>query len=298
MSDLEYLEFELDSKDAVISLNAYSKLDWPKFQLGRRLQNIIGVKILEAQIPFTYYTFETGFNTFTVEGTGTNFSITVPEGNYSLTQLLPVLKTLLDAYYNEWSWTVTVGAYNRKLTLVNTYTVPSPTVQLGNFKVYSDNPMMQQLLGIADSSASATLSTQVGVVFTLNCPNAINLSGPNYLYCNSLAIGSQCDVFLPQGQVFNGNVTPTLAKIPVTVNSGGLIRWQDPSPQNYFDLENLYNISELDFYLTYPNSTRVIKLNGQSFSLKVGLIIKTDSHSVTTSSQFQTRRVVKRIRRQ
>ena len=54
--DYLYRELELDSYDCQNALVAgVSKTNWPNFQLTRPLTDIAAVKILEVQIPFTWY---------------------------------------------------------------------------------------------------------------------------------------------------------------------------------------------------------------------------------------------------
>lgn len=74
-----------------------------------------------------------------------------------------------------------------------------------------------------------------------------------------------------------------MAKIPVDVQPGGIIYWKDPGeiffflisdPQKWFDLENLPNLMQIDFFLTLGNTIGQLplKLNGQAFSLKMGVL--------------------------
>ena len=59
-----YIEFEFDSLDAQTSINAtVASTDWPLFRLPRPLSNIAAMKILEVQIPFSYYVIDTKNNT-------------------------------------------------------------------------------------------------------------------------------------------------------------------------------------------------------------------------------------------
>jgi hypothetical protein len=59
---LRYYEFELDSLDTTTSgKDGAASTDWPVFLLGGKmpLSNIAAVKILECQIPFSWYVFNT-----------------------------------------------------------------------------------------------------------------------------------------------------------------------------------------------------------------------------------------------
>lgn len=108
----------------------------------------------------------------------------------------------------------------------------------------------------------------------LEAPNANLVSGPNYLYLNSRKIGQLCNMFLPTGarNLGSGNNGPQMCKIPVNVQANGIIYWQDPDPEKYFDLEDLFNLVDLDFYFTLGNTSNVVEFNGLSFSIKMVVI--------------------------
>jgi hypothetical protein len=134
----------------------------------------------------------------------------------------------------------------------------------------------------------------------LEAPNAALVSGPNYLYLNSLKLGQLCNMYLPEG-AFNlggGNAGPQLSKIPVNVQPGGVIYWQDPDPQKWWDLENLTTLLSCDFYLTLGNTTTQtpLALNGLGFSLKLGMLCYEDTMVEQMTSTSQGSRAVKRIR--
>jgi len=81
-----------------------------------------------------------------------------------------------------------------------------------------------------------------------------------------------------------------MAKIPVNVQSNGIIYWQDPDPEKYFDLEDLFNVADLDFYFTLGNSSNVVEFNGLSFSIKLVVITnKAVSSNLVGGTHMQNR---------
>lgn len=78
--------------------------------------------------------------------------------------------------------------------------------------------------------SAGTYTSTVGLGPTLIAPNVASISGPNYMYLNSSAIGTQLSVLLPGGalQLGNGSAGPQIAKIPINVQPGGVIYWSDP----------------------------------------------------------------------
>jgi len=212
-------------------------------------------------------------------------------GNYAggaamATQLQTALNTVSSNY------TVTYSDVTMKFTFVTSkpgvtsfsFTFGAPT-NSGN-----TNPRLY--IGFPGGTTNST-------ALTLQSPNAVLISGPNYLYVNSSKFGQLTNLYLPQG-AFNlggGNAGPQMAKIPVTVTSGNVIYWQDPDPQKWFDVENLTILNQIDFYLTLGNTTTQVplKLNGLSFSLKLGVLSNTFVHNELSGGSIKNG-MVKRIR--
>jgi hypothetical protein len=300
---LRYYEFELDSLDTVTSnANGAASTDWPVFLLGGKmpLTNIAAVKIIEAQIPFSWYVFNNQNTSQNANGTqwtlnetggASNLYPKIAVGNYAGgTPLATALQTALNAVSS--NYTVVYDSQSQKLTFATTkagvtgftFTFGAPT-NSGNF-----NPRLY--IGFPGGVTSST-------GLSLVSPNAVLVSGPNYLYVNSTKFGQLTNLYLPQG-AFNlggGNAGPQMAKIPVNVTSGNVIYWQDPDPQKWFDVENLPILNQLDFYLTLGNTTTQIplQLNGLSFSLKLAILVNTFNHNDLGGGLGSSGGVVKRI---
>ena len=299
-----YLEFELDSLDATntggtpqLVGGGTNITDWPKFELGRPLVNVAAVKILEVEIPFSYYVFNEGNNTFLLsESTGvTNSVVIIPTGNYTTSNIIGVLQAALVAASGHpgRTYTVTYDSIKQKFSFsnnagfTNTFTF--------TFGTSSDSGQNNPRLWLGFPAGSTTSATNQFMV----APNVQQITGPNYLYLNSDTIGTMCPIYLPAGAVNLGRgiIGPQIAKIPVNVNPNGIIVWQDPDPQKWFDLQNLSNFPFIDFYLTPGNSgIKPLALNGQSFSLKFGVLVNAETTTDTQGGSLQQGRVVKRVR--
>src|SRR6476659_1249913 len=94
-----YHEFSFDSLDAVSPANSgYARTDWPMFMMNRPLSNIGAMKILEVQIPFSYYAFNSTNNTFVLNEIGGGSGlVTIPVGNYTTTTLAAAMGAALTA---------------------------------------------------------------------------------------------------------------------------------------------------------------------------------------------------------
>lgn len=307
LSDLyEYHEFEFDSNDATTSnVLSISSKDWPLFLLGRPLNNVAGIKILEVQIPVTWYVINSQNNTFTlvenISG-GSTSTVTIPAGNYNSSSLAAVLGTQMSAVStNSVTYTVIYSGTSVSAAQTGVFTITgstrgsaySFTLTFGTTSV--DPGWNNPRLALGFNPGSITSSSSVTP--SLIAPNVALITGPNYLYISSSIIGQQTNLYLPDTANSTGTTGPQLCKVSINSSYGGIITWQDPDPQKYFNLENLFNLASIDFYLNLGNNLQTpISLNGAGFSLKLGILItKTVREEVGTSLNHQER-VVKRLR--
>lgn len=300
---LKYTEFEFDSNSTAQSLNnAYYTTDWPLFLMGKPLNNIAAVKILEAQIPFSYYVFNRFNNTFTLtesNGGGARL-VTIPVGNYNSATIISALSNALtNASANGHTYTTTYNQASQLLTITsNAGSTRTFTLTFGT-NLY-DPGWTNPRLWLGFSGGANTSNTSQ----TLVAPSVIQLTGYNYVYINSVAVGPMIKLYLPAnfgGEFGNsggqlGADGPQMAKVPITSQPGGVTYWQDPAPLMWFDLENWTSMAQIDFYLTLGDNPQVVELNGNSFSLKLGILTNESSHNDYLgggkgNSRVQTRNV-------
>lgn len=285
----KYMEFQLDSWDASAGSSAlYSSADWPIFYMGGTPPaNVVALKIIEVQIPYSWYSINSKNNTFQLTVTGhAAVTVTITPGNYTSATLAAELKTRMDAVApGGHIFTVTYASATQKFT----FTISGAgtfTVTFGN---YVNSPAM--FLGFRPSETFPAIAAN-----SVTAPNAALISGPNYLYVNSRRYGQISNLFLPQGAIGGGVEGPQMAKIPINVGSGGVIYWQDPDPQKWFDVGTLINLERIDFFLTLGNTDTIIELNGLSFSLKLGLLTQYQNQTMTHASSSAFDRIVKRVK--
>jgi hypothetical protein len=284
----DYYEFAIDSLDNTGSgAGGISALNWPSFFVGGKnpLSRVRGMKILSAEIPFSYYVFTSTNNTFEVSdsASGPWTLVTIPQGNYTKDTILPVLKSIIEAAIPG-TLTVTFNAPTLKLVFASTASL---------FLRFVENPLVSPRLWIG-FNAGVFGFTGAG---TFTAPNVALLSGPNYLYINSIKFGQLTNNYLPSGfSPVNGNTGPQIAKVPVDVDSGEVIYYTDPDPQKYFDIGDINSLQKIDFYLSLGTSEAVLDLNGLSFSLKLALLIEKMNMDESQSGFAEQDRVVKRMR--
>lgn len=284
--ELEYFEMSFDSLDTTkAAVLTTASTDWPLFNLGRPLVNIAGIKITQVEIPFSWYVFNSKNNKFllSVAAICTNAVVTIPVGNYNATTIITALEAALDTalhsqgYVGSLAWTVTFsGASSVPNTGKFTFSLDSiiSTATSFTFGDSTDTGNTNPRLWLGFNAGVNQFSYVSGTGMVLEAPNANLVSGPNYLYLNSRKIGQLCNMFLPTGarNLGSGNNGPQMCKIPVNVQANGIIYWQDPDPEKYFDLEDLFNLVDLDFYFTLGNTSNVVEFNGLSFSIKMVVI--------------------------
>lgn len=296
---LTYTEFEFDSFDCTTSYNQnYYTTDWPQFYVGKPLTNVAAIKILEVQIPFTYYVFNSTNNTFTLTEAGGipgSATVTVPVGNYSSITILSALGTALSsastAIGNSYTYTVSFSATTQLLTITKTGAgIFTLTFGAGLSDPGNTNPRLW--LGFSGGA-------NVGTATTLVSPSVIQLTGPNYIYINSRAIGSLINVYLPG----NGLINPTnagadgvqIARIPITSQPGGVTFWQDPVPLMWFETGNTTFSGSIDLFCTLGTNDLVpIQFNGGSFVVKMGVLTNTASHNDYLGGGRQNDRAIAR----
>ena len=300
---LEYLysEYFLDSYDNSGKANVdFPATDWARFELGGKvpLKGVVAIKFISAEIPFSYYVFKSSNNTFSLaENGGPDTTITIPVGNYTSGEIITVLGTLLTAATVVGAtYVVTISNQTNKLT----FTGSGGT--LANFQL-----TFGSVGGTGNTSPRLYLGFEGGSTYTpslvLTAPNPVNLSGANYLYLNSLAIGSLLDCNLAFGSVNlgGGNGSIQVARIPVNVAPGGVILYNDPVPDFWFDVGVIENLQSLDLYLSLGNqgsSATIVplSLNGLNFSVKVGILRRKTTDDQTQGGGFNQGRVAKRSR--
>ena len=93
---LEYVEIYIDSRDGITTTNSSLVTDWPTIRFETPLSNIEKMKVLEAEIPFSYYVVNASNNTFSLEEPtiGTT-QVTLPVGNYTSTNMSSTLSSAL-----------------------------------------------------------------------------------------------------------------------------------------------------------------------------------------------------------
>lgn len=279
----EYAEYSFDSSQATVpAVSTAAIRDWPQFIFGRVLKDIAAIKVLEVEIPFAWYVFNSTNNVFFLVENGTAVTVgvpvTIPAGNYNATTLSAALAAALTAASpGLFTYTVTYNSGTGKFTFSNNDPGVSALFWFSN-SVSIMNHDLRDFLGFPQNDL---IFSSTGPNPTLSSSGPASVTGPNYLFVESNTLGPVVQLYLPVGNGSNGNLGPELAKVPINTQPGGVIFWQDPCPEQWFDVGAVNNLDRIDIYLKLGssfNGQSPLQLNGQSFSIKLGVL----SHRRTT----------------
>ena len=266
----EYVEMLLDSSDAITSIaqsfegsdspTDQIKYSWPLYYFTSRKLNVAAFKVLQAEIPFVYDVINTANNTFIYTLNGTPYTITIPSGTYTAPQLAAILQTLLDDINP--GFTVTFSTVTLRFTFTN------PTADTWSL-TFASRATPYSILGFLP----ATITSASGLSSEIVSPTVAQVSGPFYLYVNSSKVGSLVNCNLTDGSRTAG-VGPEVARIPVNVQYGSVIFYNDPCPEKFFDFFAGIQFNTFDFYLTAGSNQyqKPLDMKGTAWSLKIGLL--------------------------
>jgi hypothetical protein len=279
LAGLSYYELILDSRDASYTYDsAYSKFDYPSFELGGKLraEKIAYMKVLEASIPFSYFTINADNSDVTlVDTTPVNVTFNLTPGTFDSASLITELQTKLNtATTTGFTYVVTFDPVRLAFTISNGNAVPGNTFSLTFSTAGIRKDTLATVLGfpagVVGSSFVAGTNKLVGGVS--------ELLGSNFVYINSNAVGNEVNLFLPRGSNQFGNGGPQMAMVPTTSGTfGDDMIYQDPCHQYWFNTGKIESLTKIDLFISDGGSQEVLRFNGRSFSVKIGMMLADSS---------------------
>lgn len=196
----EFVPFVINSKDR---LNPSTEpLGNFTYSINTTVSRITELVLSSVQIPYTFYVINDNTNTLTLNA-GANV-VTLPNGNYTISNIITELITQIDAVIGG-NTTVTYNNSTMKFTIGNdsAFIVDSEEDQATS--------TLSTLIGFRVSSASSTSNTADSVA---------NISGPNYIYIKSDFLTKNIH---NKVTYIDNSYQDALAIIPVDVNAGSII---------------------------------------------------------------------------
>jgi len=258
------------------------------FNFQRMFGDTIGFRIVDAQIPFSYYTISQALGNSTLAITygtngGTAVTVQVPDGNYTADEFCTAMNAAIAGQTNfsteGGTVTFSYGTTGNQLgrILLNVVTVNTANKQINI--LWASSPNLAAICGFNATNINMTsINTNVTYIGATNC----NFGGEDYLY-----VRSNLGVLLSEGVTATQSSVPVsdiIAKIPVSVNRNEIIQWTNPA-REFFSIAAT-RLNRMTFWITTKNSIDPLQLNGQPFALKIGLLnVLTNTISVVNAGQ-------------
>lgn len=260
--DLRPVDIVFDS--SVADGTSQRDLDNPTFSLLPGVENCVGMALLSAQVPFSYYVIDYTCNTFNIRintsttiggGTYTNnvYTVSLLPGTYTRNNLKPMLTFCIQNQTTLVKGSGGNAGLATDLSLIfdmrfdiddttssllfYTYNSTVNAINESNlFNVEFGNNSVAPYIGFANTTSKGSVRSAVydnsdSLVLSnshnLYSPFAINLSGPSYLFLHSEKLSGAAP-----GTVRNSsNANDIVAYIPVNNNYQGTIEFLNPIAQ-------------------------------------------------------------------
>lgn len=266
---MSYIELLLNSVTATqnggLDRTVNANLNNPKYVVGRHLQSIASLKVVEVEVPFSYYVINDGLNNITgfdnlfqvIWGVPPNFALngaiapfTIPPGTYTGPQLAAEIQSLLNADPIIWttdpnvpftgpvSWSVTYSPTTGKFDMVFSTGANNGYTMLILFPTTTTIQPLTTTLGyvptvdpfnLGHQQVVATFSNVGGHFYSFLATNVALTEGPTVLYICSQTLGGIMKAYIPESALgTTGQGNPQICQFSPNGNFGELLTWQDP----------------------------------------------------------------------
>lgn len=294
MMDLVPIDVIISSGEA--NGESVVNLDNPHFIMDE-LRDVVGVTVLQASIPFSYYVFDNLTNQFQITVTGgtsppqATYRCTIAAGSYNSINLIPQLNNALSNAVNTATQAVVnlaaagfrswVDTSTSRLVVLN-FLNPGVSGSGGAFNVNFPSTInsASDILGFYGAPTTASVSTASVPLLDNNevaqsgnyvtSPFSVNLSGENLLFLHSSLASSVYGTVRT-----HTNASDILQFITVNNNYQGMIEWVNPNPTEMKPMTR-NTITKATFYFTLGFRLRFqagsverqyLEFNGQTFQL-------------------------------
>lgn len=220
-------------------------------QFDTGIEDVSSLKLESVSIPYSWYEFSTGANTIVFEDTvNPSATITIEPGNYTTFELVSEINTKLALTAAPYSGiTISYDGNNYKFTFSALFTyVPTYPAAI-----------VAKKLGF---------TSVIPLAATTHTSTNIARLQEDYLYIRSNYLGS--------GRLFQDiinsdtKVNNIIGKIPINVNPGNIIQWNNESLMFMIDYMSERTLNEVD--LTLVNGAgQALDLNGGTWSCTFSL---------------------------
>ena len=275
----------------------YGNLNKPQVIPSYRLRDITAISVLEAQIPYTFYTINANNNLLYMRpysgSTGLGvLTLTIPPGNYTSTTIGPAIVAAVSAGITPIfasNFSVTYSTLTGKLSFTH-------STNFFDLLFASGGPnQCAAPLGFDIRSPVDFVAVPVGT--PLVAPNTIALGGPSYLFIRGSMGLSDGDMVVCQESEDNKYGGNLLAMVPINTVPGGTITWKNMAPRGGFFNFSSASIEEGTFWVTTGDDNTVVDFNGHPFQFKIGMLSRTRANSLLGSKYTSDRGVTSSVMR-
>lgn len=225
------------------------------YSIGESLE-VDGITIKDISIPNVAYNINEFNNKLSFTYGGLQASLTVPEGQYTVSQLSTYLETELSTLFGT-ALDLTLGDTTKKLTFTTTQ-----LFRISNKE--SDSPL-SKLLGIPFGTSFYPLLEQAG--FT--APEIPQLQGPNNYLLSSQVLAQGYASILTDGKH-----VPIIMPVPITVEWGQIEQYESNDTElNTKHFARLQNIQNIDIKI-FDDDLNVVDLHGQDVEIVIKVKVK------------------------
>lgn len=252
--------------------------DNPRFAMLPAIERCVGISLIYANIPFTYYVIDETNNQFKVGST----TCSIAPGTYNSVNLIPQLQLATTGLNLAFFVDVTTSKLVSYLTVAGSFTL--------DFNVANS---CAEVLGFAQTSyasidpATVPLYDNADTLLTkqyIQGPRVVNLSGPSQMFVSS-DLGS-----IIYGNVRNQTGNKSLIGFfPVNNNYQGTIDMVRENPPVI--KTSPVNVSTVELKLTIGNRTSYgasglsyLSLNGEYFQVAIRFWVESDVNEYTTDT--------------
>lgn len=244
-------------------------LDAPVFIMDE-IRDVVGVTVMQASIPFSYYVFDNLTNQFKITVTGgstpaqATYTCTIVPGSYTSVSLVPQLTRAFQTAVNGSNAVVDLSAagfqawVDTSTSTLVIYTTGTSTTFNVNFTGVNSS---QRIIGFyggqtvnSTNAATTTLYDNNDIARTTGhyviSPFSVNLSGENLLMLHSSLAGSVYGTVRT-----HTNAADILQFVNVNNNYQGMIEWVNPNPTEHKPMTKT-TLTRVSFYFTLGFRTR------------------------------------------
>lgn len=261
MSVINQYNYFINSKNRSSGLSQNFQIVLKDLLVLKKTTSNFYVSIKTAEIPYSFFSLTDDFNTLNITVDNTNYTITIPQGNYNAISLNNVFNNLIQPYILHGSFSID---YNRA-TGKNTILISNYDLTPFNLKIKWDlNLELGRFFGY---TLQTEITATVGISYTNNISDIYaDCSQIQCLYIRSISF-SQIGNY--EKLYDNWVQSSILQKIIITTPPNSIIFYQNELFNNV--KINNKSISYFDFFINSNKSSREIDFNGLDYSFRLSI---------------------------